>query len=35
MNYQTLFLYSDKQNNWKTTTGQNYCRGRKFRMTPG
>jgi len=28
MNYQTLFLYSEKQNNCKTTTGQ------KFRLTP-
>jgi len=28
MNCQALFLYSEKQNNRKTTTGQ------KFRLTP-
>jgi len=34
MNYQTVFLYSDKQNNCKTTTGQKFRRGQKFRLTP-
>jgi len=28
MNYQMVFLYSEKQNSCKTTTGQ------KFRLTP-
>jgi len=34
MNYQTSFLYSEKQNNCKTTTGQKFRRGQKFRLTP-
>jgi len=33
-NYQTLFLYSEKKNNSKTTTGQKFCRGQKIRLTP-
>jgi len=33
-NYHELFLYSEKQNNWKTTTGQKFRRGQKFRLTP-
>jgi len=35
MNYQTLFLYSEKQNSCKTTTGQKIRRGQNFRLTPG
>jgi len=35
MYYQTLFLYSKKQTNCKTTTGQKFRRGQKFRLTPG
>jgi len=34
MNYQTLFLYSGKQKNCKTATGQKFRRGQKFRLTP-
>jgi len=34
MNYQTLFLYSEKQNCCKTTTGQKFRRGQNFRLTP-
>ena len=34
MNYQTLFLYSEKQNDCKTTTGQKFRRGQKLRLTP-
>ena len=34
MNYQTLFLCSQKQNNCKTRTGQKFRRGEKFRLTP-
>jgi len=29
-----LFLYSEKQTNCKTTTGQKFRRGQKFRLTP-
>ena len=32
-NCQTLFLRSEKQNNWKTTTGQKFRRRQKFRLT--
>jgi len=32
-NYQTLFLYSEKHNNWQKITGQKFRRGRKFRLT--
>jgi len=35
MHYQTLFLYSEKQNNWKTATGQKFRRGQKVRLIPG
>jgi len=34
MNFQTLFLYSEKQNSCKTTKGQKFRRGQKFRLTP-
>ena len=34
MNCQALFLCFEKQNNWKTTTGQKFRRGQKFRLTP-
>ena len=33
MNCQTLFLYSEKKNNCKTTTGQKFRRGQKCRLT--
>ena len=32
---QTLFLYSEKQNNLQTILGQKFRRGQKFRLTPG
>jgi len=35
MNYQTLFLYYEKQTNCRTTIGQKFRRGQKFRLTPG
>jgi len=33
-NCQTSFLYFQKQNNWKTITGQKFSRGQKFHLTP-
>jgi len=33
-NCQTLFLHSEKKNNWKTRSGQKFRRGQKFRLTP-
>jgi len=29
-NWQTSFLYSEKQNYWKTTTSQKFAEVRKF-----
>jgi len=33
-NCQTIFLYSEEQNNWQTITSQKFRRGQKFRLTP-
>ena len=32
-NRQTLFLYSEKQNNWQTIIAQKFRKGQKFRLT--
>ena len=31
--YKTLFLYSEKYNNWQIITGEKFRRGHKFRLT--
>jgi len=33
-NRQTLFLYSEKQNNWQTILGQKFRRGQKLCWIP-